>query len=216
MPTDSFTFSAPINSSTLTAADLTLTDNGGPNLIDSSVTLIPTGPGTYQIDGLSGLTSAEGTYVLTLNATGLQTQAGTAITGSLSVSTSWLMDTTTPASTVVQAPKLSDSYTFPVTVTGTDPAGSNGSTPSGIAFYTVYVSTNGGPWTFWTNLTPSSGTPNTVTTTFTGASNTEYGFYSTATDNAGNTEAYNPTYELTTNVIPLDVAGDLGGFVEHV
>ena len=55
---------------------LTLTDNGGPNLINSGVTLTP-GPGsTYAIGGLTGLTAANGMYTLTVNAAVIQDQYG--------------------------------------------------------------------------------------------------------------------------------------------
>ena len=56
------TFSEPINPATFTTANLSLTDNGGPNLITSAVTisLVSGTTSTYQIGGLSGLTTAEG------------------------------------------------------------------------------------------------------------------------------------------------------------
>ena len=65
-------------STTFTTADLSLTDNGGPNLITSAVTisLVSGTTSTYEIGGLSGLTTAEGTYVLTVNASGIQDEAG--------------------------------------------------------------------------------------------------------------------------------------------
>ena len=54
------TFSEPINSATFTSANVTLTDNGGPNLITSAVTISLVSGSTYEIDGLAGLTAAEG------------------------------------------------------------------------------------------------------------------------------------------------------------
>ncbi len=152
----------------------------------------------YEISGLSGLTAAEGTYTLTINAAGITDPYGNPGTGSLS--TSWLMDTTPPTSTVSPLAKTGTSLSFPVTVTGTDPDGANGSTPSGIASFTIYVSTNGGAWTQWMTITPTSTSGNsaTVTATFTGLSNTIYAFYVTATDAAGNTQAYKPSIEAST------------------
>ncbi len=80
------TFSAPINLSTFTTANLGLTDNGGSNLITSAVTiaLVSGTTSTYEISGLSGLTTAEGTYLLTVNASGIQDEAGNVGTGSMS------------------------------------------------------------------------------------------------------------------------------------
>ena len=75
-PVDSVdvTFSKAINPNTFTTADLSLTDNGGPNLITitSAVTINLVSGSTYEIGGLSGLTTAEGTYMLTVNASGIQ------------------------------------------------------------------------------------------------------------------------------------------------
>ena len=47
---------------------LALTDNGGPNLITSAVTVTPMTAGVYVIGGLDGLTAADGNYVLTVDA----------------------------------------------------------------------------------------------------------------------------------------------------
>ena len=148
-PVDSVdvTFSKAINPGTFTTADLSLTDNGGPNLITSAVTisLVSGTTSTYEIGGLSGLTTAEGTYMLTVNASGIQDQAGNFGTGSMS--TSWLMDTTPPTSTVGSLPAQTTSTSFLVSASGTDPNGSNGSTPSGIASFAIYVSNDGGAFT---------------------------------------------------------------------
>ena len=61
--------------------------------------------------------------------------------------------------------------------------------------YTIYDSVNGGPWQKWTTITTAAAT---ATATFTGQSNTIYSFYSTATDAAGNTQAYKPSVEAST------------------
>ncbi len=189
------TFDPSILTVPLTSADLSLTDNGGPNLISGSVAFTRVTSDSYIISGLSGLTAAEGTFSLTLNADGLQDQAGDPITGS--ISTSWLMDTTAPTSTVSPLPQTTTSTSFTVTVTGSDPTGSNGSTPSGIASFAVYDQTDGGAWTYWKTLTPSNGTSNTASATFTGSFGNTYGFYSVATDRAGNVQS-TPTAAQTT------------------
>ena len=189
------TFTKPINAATFTTADLTLTDNGGPNLITSAVTisLVSGTTSTYQIGGLSGLTTAEGTYVLTVDAAGIQDQVGNAGTGSLS--TSWLMDTTPPTSHVNSLPATTTSTSFTVSVTATDPNGANGSTPSGVASIAIYDSTNGGPFTLFTTVTPSD-----PSATFTGQVGNTYAFYSVATDKAGNVEATPTAAQASTTV----------------
>ena len=119
--TISVSFSEPINPANFDDQALSLTDNGGPNLITGAVTVTLVSGTTYQIGGLSGLTTAKGHYTLTVNAADIQDQNGNPGTGSLS--TSWLMDTTPPTSTVSPLPKRGTSLSFPVSVTGTDPTG---------------------------------------------------------------------------------------------
>ncbi len=186
------TFSEPINTSSLTAGALTLTDNSGPNLVTSAVTLSLVSGSTYQIGGLAGQTGAEGNYTLTVNAADIPDQYGNFGTGMLS--TSWLMDTTPPASSVNPLPRRGSSLSFTISVNGSDP----GATPSGVASYDIYASTNGGPWSLWTTLPASS-----PTATFTGQSNTTYAFYSIAHDLAGNTEAKTPVIEAITYIPDL-------------
>ena len=64
--------SVPIGAIDVTNGALTLTDNGGPNLITAGVSLTPVQgtTSTYTIDGLAGLTTAEGAYILTVDAVG--------------------------------------------------------------------------------------------------------------------------------------------------
>ncbi len=181
------TFNVPINTTVLTTGALTLCDNNGPNLITSAVTLSLVSGSTYQINGLAGLTANNGEYTLCVNAADFEDQNGVPGTGTLS--TSWLMDTAPPTSTVNALPARGTSLTFAVSVTGSD----GGSPPSGVKSYNIYSSTNGGAWTLWTTVPSSSATAN-----FTGQSNTTYAFYSTATDYAGNTQAYKPQIQAST------------------
>ena len=61
------TFTQPLD---LTGSDysaLTLTDNGGPNLITSAVTMTLVSGSTYEIGGLTGLTAAEGDYAFSVS-----------------------------------------------------------------------------------------------------------------------------------------------------
>jgi len=187
-------FSLPVDPAAFSYYALTLTDNGGPNLITSAVTVTLISGTTYQIGGLAGLTSSEGSYMLTVDATGIEDQYGNPGTGTLT--TSWLMDTTPPTSTVNPLPPTITSTSFTISVTGSDPTGSNGSTPSGIASFAVYVSADNGPFTIWTTVTPAN--PSAL---FTGQVGHSYGFYSVATDNAGNVEAVPTAAEATTQVV---------------
>ena len=65
---------------------------------------------------------------------------------------------------------------------------------SGVAFYNVYVSDNGGDFTLWLANTPLTAY------SFSGLPDHQYGFYSIATDNAGNQEAKSPVAEAFTTV----------------
>ncbi len=94
-----------------------------------------------------------------------------------------------PTSTVNLLPKQGTSLTFAVTVTGSD----GGSPASGVKSYNIYSSNNAGAWSLWTTVPASSPTAN-----FTGKSSTTYAFYSTATDNAGDSQAYNPKIDAST------------------
>jgi RHS repeat-associated protein len=186
------TFRESVDLSTFTPADLTLTNNGGPNLITGGVTISLLSGSTYRIGGLAALTKGDGNLTLTVDAKGIRDQDGNPGTNVLS--TSWLMDTARPTSSVSPLPKRQSSLTFPVSTSGSDP----GSAPSGIASYEIEVSTNGGPWVLWTAVPASN-----PTTVFTGQSNTTYAFSSVALDRAGNAEAKAPIIEASTYVPDL-------------
>jgi hypothetical protein len=185
------TFSEPIDPSSFTTTALTLTDDGGSNQITSAATIGLVSGSTYQVSGLSGLTAAEGAYTLTVNAAAIDDPGGNA--GSGTASTSWLMDTTPPVSHVNALPQRGTSLNFAVSVTGTDPDGADSSPPSGVASYDIYSSNDGGPWTFWTTVPAAN-----PSATFAGQSNTTYGFYSIAHDQASNRESKEPVIEAIT------------------
>ena len=92
-------------------------------------------------------------------------------------------------STVATLPTFENSLTFPVSWSGSD--ASNG---SGIDDFTVYVSDNGGPYTAWLQDTTLTSAP------FVGQDGHTYGFYSVATDNAGNVQAPPTTAQANTQV----------------
>jgi hypothetical protein len=192
----------PAGSNGFSTGALTLTDNGGPNLITGAVSItlvvtsvVPSAPGwTYDISGLSGLTAAEGSYTLTINAADIADTSGTPGTGSRSVS--WLMDTTPPTSTVSALPSQTTSTSFTVSVMATDPKGANGSAPSGVASITIYDSVNGGPFVAFATVSPAH-----PSATFTGQPGNTYAFYSIATDQAGNVQPTPAAAQTTTTVI---------------
>ncbi len=188
------TFNEPVNLATFTTSALTLTDNGGSNLISSAVTISLVSGATYQLSGLSGLTAAEGNYTLTVNAADIQDQNGNP--GSGTVSTSWLMDTTPPTSTLNALLAQTTTTSFAITVTGSDPSGANGSTPSGVASYAIFESKDNGAFTLFATVTPAS-----PSASFTGQAGNTYGFYSVATDNAGNVQATPAAAQTTVSVL---------------
>ncbi len=84
------------------------------------------------------------------------------------------IDSGSPTSSVSVLPSFSPAN-FNVSWAGQDDAGG-----SGIASYNVYVSDDDGPFTIWQSATTQT------SATFTGQNGHTYGFYSVATDNAGN------------------------------
>jgi hypothetical protein len=106
----------------------------------------------------------------------------------------WLntLDVDAPASAVAALPATETATAgqanFTVNWSGTDKG-------SGISSYTIFVSDNGGaftPWLSGTALTSSS---------YTGTAGHTYGFFSIATDAAGNIEVLKSAAEATTQVI---------------
>ena len=184
---------------------MTLTDDGGPNLINSGVSLsLVCGRPTYAINGLAGLTTAQGQYTLTVNAADIQDQNGIAGTGTLS--TSWLMDTTAPTSHVVNSLGTSQtSDTFNVSVSFSDPTGPGGAPASGVASVSLYDSVNNGPFKLYQTQTITPSASGTVTFTFVGQDRNLYAFHSIAQDAAGNTESKSSTtIEASTSVPDLN------------
>ncbi len=187
------TFSVPIDTSSLAPGALTMTDDGGSNLINGGVFLglVHGTTTTYAIGGLAGLTTTQGQYMLTVNAADIQDQYGNRGTGT--DSTSWLTDTTPPISRMNALASRGTTLGFPVSVAGSDPNAADGGPASGVASYAIYVSINGGSWSQWMTVPASS-----PTAIYTGQSNTTYSFYSIATDLAGNVENKKPLIEAST------------------
>jgi hypothetical protein len=104
---------------------------------------------------------------------------------------------TKPVSHVTALPATATTPNFSVQWSGTDAT-------SGVSNYTIYVSDNGGPFAPWlANVTYTQAY-------YTGSLLHTYGFYSIATDNAGNVENPKTAAEAATHVpqMPGDVNGD--------
>ena len=103
----------------------------------------------------------------------------------------WLntIDVTAPASAVGTLPAVETTATFPVSWAGSDIG-------SGIAFYNISVSDNSGPFTAWLSQTTAAAA------NYSGQPGHAYGFYSIATDRAGNVQAAKSVADATTTVSP--------------
>ncbi len=196
-----FTLDKPPGPAGIGDAALTLSDDLGPNLIDGDVSVTLVSGSTYQIDGLSGLTAAEGNYTLIVDPADdtVDPQGGL---GSSAIS--WLMDTTPPSSAVDSLPAQTTSTSFAVRVTASDTPKS-GDAPSGVASIAIYDSVNGGPFVRFTTVLPSD--PVAI---FTGQPGDTYAFYSVATDNTGNIEPTPTAPQATITVSNSSVPGGGG------
>lgn len=88
-------FSRAMDSATFDLNALSLTRDGGDNLIDNGVTLTPLDESRFRIGGLNGLTLAGGFYELTVSAAATEDELGVAGAGQLSAT--WSTVTTGPA-----------------------------------------------------------------------------------------------------------------------
>ena len=194
--TAEFEVSEELDLASLKETSLTLTRNGVAVTIPAGSVTFERVAGTlrYRVSGLGPLTLPQGDYVLTLNGPGLKDVAGNAGVGI--PNDSWKIDTNKPTSAVSALALTQTSLVFPVTVTGSDPI--SGGVSSGLTSIEIYVSTNGGPWSFWRTVPPNATTAN-----YTGVSNNTYSFYSTGRDVAGNVESKTPAAEATTYVPDL-------------
>ena len=200
MASDDVTFSEPIDLTNFNYGALSLTLNGSANLINSGVTisLVSGTTDTYRIAGLASVTTTDGTYVLSVDASKVQDSNGNYGTGTANVT--WLMDTTPPTSKVNPLPATETSYSFTVSVTGSDPppASEPGIATSGVASYAIYVAIDNGAFALWTTL-PA----NNPSATYYGEAQHHYYFRSVATDAAGNIESKQVLIEAGTYVPDL-------------
>jgi hypothetical protein len=95
VPSLDVTFSKAINESTFTVADLSLSRNGGANLLTNAVKIEKISDTVYRISNFNWVSGDNGTYVLSVNVPGISDLAGNA--GSGTASQTWTMDTIKPA-----------------------------------------------------------------------------------------------------------------------
>ncbi|MFN3168758.1 MAG: CARDB domain-containing protein [Phycisphaeraceae bacterium] len=206
---DSFdvTFVAEIDPATVTSAAFTLTRDGGPNLIHPAVTITPQPDGrTFRVAGLTPLTMDEGGYELSIDLSTIRTANG--VSGFGTFDAAWRMDTGAPTSRVRALAESQPIPSFVISVEGSDPALGNGAAGSGIDRYDIYVSVDGGDYTFLDSLPAQAATRG-----FTGEVGSRYAFYSIARDNAGNIEAP-PTLADAATLLPSTIErtpGDTDG-----
>ena len=90
-------FSEAINPASFDWQDITLTRDGGSNLITSEVTVEQVDADTWRIKNFNWKVGLDGTYVLTVLGAGISDLAGNAGTGS--VAETWVMDIVDPLAT---------------------------------------------------------------------------------------------------------------------
>ena len=115
------------------------------------------------------------------------------------------VDSIAPISAVASLPSGSPAQ-FAVTWSGTD-----GANASGVAYYDIYVSVNGGAATNWLPRTTLTGSM------FNGVQGASYAFFSVATDSAGNVESapVTPDAQTTVNVVNTAPTLSLGADAHH-
>lgn len=176
------TFVDPIDPATLTKAALTLTRNGGTNLVNGTVSIAPLGDGrTYRFEGLAPITADEGRYNLSFNFGGVANEMGLRSTEIEDFS--WRNDLTAPTSGIDTLEFRQELGSFVIDLSGDDAALASNIDGSGVVEFDLYFSDNGSPFQLLETLPADS-----PTTTFVGEPNRLYYFRSVARDAAGNEE----------------------------
>jgi hypothetical protein len=166
--------------------------------IDPTTGKPPTNPLVGFLPPGAGASVSFSAAPLTGLATGsqVQEQATIVFDGQAPMSTqTWLntIDNTPPKSQVTALPTTESAANFNVQWSGTDQG-------SGIQYYTIYVSDNGGPFVAFQSNTAAT------SASFSGRANDSYGFYSIAQDLAGNIEGAKTAAEATTQVAPFSLS----------
>jgi subtilisin family serine protease len=128
------TFSKPIDPHSFTTAALTLTLNGGANLINSSVTITPTDSSNtaFTISGLAGLTAASGSYKLLIDPSHVE-DASQNFGAGAPTELDWVVDTTHAVATVTPvAPATRNTAVATVNVTFSQPINPSSFTSSAL------------------------------------------------------------------------------------
>ncbi len=165
------------------------------NTTDVHLVATGTATGTLSFDGSSGANrtvtisniSGDGTLAITIDANSA-VDTGANFAAAVGPSTTFLVDNTAPTSSVNALPSFSPG-TFTLSWSGQDNTGG-----SGLASYSIYVSDNGG------SFTPLISNTTTTSISFTGTDGHTYGYYSIATDNAGNVQSTPGSAQATTKV----------------
>ncbi len=188
------------------------TDFASSTLTASNVHLISTGSatGTLSFDASTGATrtitvtptgTGNGTLAIAIDAGSASDQAGNTAPAT-GTSFSFLLDNTPPSSSVTIQNETTNGYS-PGTFTISWANGSDNGGGDAITGYTVYVSHNGGTFTAipsLTNTTQTSAVFNPTSVFLNAQSGDTYGFYSLATDQAGNTQTAPAAAQATTRV----------------
>ena len=87
-----FAFTEPIDTTNFDRSHLKLTRNGGSDLLPFTIALTQLNGTTLRLSGLAGLIGQNGSYVLTVDTTGVVDRAGNS--GTASVTANWVRDTT--------------------------------------------------------------------------------------------------------------------------
>ncbi len=133
------TFTQPIEAGSFTLADLTLTRDGGPNLLDSTATLTAINATTFRLDNLQTMTLADGVYALTATGSGVTTSNGTPGLGALTQTWSMLTAGPTIAALEEVVPSLRNIVVQALNVTF-----ARAINPASFDWHDITLSRNGG------------------------------------------------------------------------
>lgn len=187
------TFSQPISLATFSASSVSLTLDGGPNLLTGPVaaSLVPGTTSTYRLSGNVPSDLVDGVYSLTVNGSTVKAPNGDSGFGSSSFQ--WIRDTTAPTSHIVSLLPTADGSILKVTVQGSDA----GPAVSGIVGYQIEISRDGGGYALAATVPASH--PTALLPAEPGHT---YAVYSLAVDAAGNVES-KPVSAEATITIPI-------------
>jgi hypothetical protein len=133
-------FSKPINPLTIDYRDLTLSRDGGANLVSGAVTVVSLSPTTFRVGGLASLTGLEGGYRLAVDASGIQDTEGNAGVGLLA--DDWLMATTGPRLIAIEHLATNPRN---IVVASLEVTFANAIDPTSFSYLDLTLTRNGGP-----------------------------------------------------------------------